>query len=1145
MNVISRSKIIEKIRTQIKDNLLLFTLYGNNYALMSVSVIQIFQTLTITPVANNVHYFVGSSTFRGEVVPVIDLQSFFYGGQLVINSKIRNENRSYVVLDHEGKKIIFQVESVLGSLEMPEDSQVTNLVNFTNPEENPYFYKAFLHNNGEIIVVLDFNQILNRVIYELEESQNQFIEENQILFTPIEIPESLEEYNIGLGQKSSVPVPATVNLGIRKIVGSGRRGTKTATVISVRGLDILVPNDHIVEIFNIQSLTKVPNAAKAVVGAINFRGNVISALSLSEILIPNSTDNKKSEMYHNTDIEALILEIADEQVALLVDEIQEIVEIAEAELRPIFTSSTDITSDYYFKGVMLDHSGHMILVLNVDYLLQVAANPVVLKQDFNKIILFDTPIQGVTSKMRITNETTLGEKLVLITLLGDNYALMSTTVIQILQTLTITPLANTVRYFIGSTTFRGEVVPVIDLELFFYSENSKLVTSKSLEKRESYIALDHEGKKIIFKVESVLGSIEIPEGSQITDLVNLTSSRECLYFNKAFRYDNKIVVLIKHEKVFDQLIFDLEQSHNQFIEENKLLFAPMELSKSSEEYNIDLRQNLSTPAFNLGRSTEKPVIFPQKTKSKGTIVSVHNFNILVPNSYIVEIFNVTNITKVPNSPKAIVGTINFRGEVLCALDLAEILVPSSTDIHEDSALLNTDVLVLIIKAKGQQIALFVDEIQEIIEIDETNLHPILEQVNNGRDSIHYLKSILINQAEQIILVLNIEYLFQIADNPIILEQESTQVFHFKNPVYESLYQLETNEEGLLFEDEGLTFFIDSTYVVQVINQDDLLYKEFSHEAILGAAIHTDIVPLINFSYILRGKPTKYNKPKKAVGILISDVKKNIEVVFLVDNVIRKILVQNFESFQTELGISAKALSPIISGFFSYQSALGMIMSPTALIEETNILLRNVLLIKNIKKEFPSRLLPDEIEKLETIRERRKELELILFYRQKGIRLDFFAFRLQQNFLAFDIEFVRSVHSSLSIENIDLENHPILGITSVNNVRLPIIDIAALILGVEKRTELSKSKYFILLEHQSQAFLVPTINIIGVVTKFKEDLIPCESTNIFLEGKKVCKNMFTDESISLPVYIIENEFITKMLTEKNLNTLVKKVKERIE
>ncbi|MHA2203257.1 MAG: chemotaxis protein CheW, partial [Candidatus Hodarchaeales archaeon] len=305
----------------------------------------------------------------------------------------------------------------------------------------------------------------------------------------------------------------------------------------------------------------------------------------------------------------------------------------------------------------------------------------------------------------------------------------------------------------------------------------------------------------------------------------------------------------------------------------------------------------------------------------------------------------------------------------------------------------------------------------------------------------------------------------------------------------------------------------------------------------------DIVPLIDLDIILKERNEQALNSKKSVGILIKEPERNIEAVLLVDNIMNKIAIDNCEIFQTELGIATNTLSPIISGFFAYQGKLGMIMDHFSLFYEIEAVLKNTLSLKDTQ-EFSSTLLPAEIKFLEEVRDKRKELEVLLFYHHEGIRLDYFVFKLEQFILSIDVAFVKRVFSTLEWQTVDANNHPIIGIATVDNVILPVIDLAALIFNIQNPTELRQSNFFFLLEFKNHLFLVPVNYIEGVVTKFKEELIPCEETEIFREGEETCQYVFSYENIPSSIYIIENEFIKKIISKKDLDTLLKKIKNEL-
>ncbi|MFW9906714.1 MAG: chemotaxis protein CheW [Candidatus Thorarchaeota archaeon] len=1130
MTIIFTTKNIKKGKNdKIEDNLLLFTLLGHNYALFSSSIIQILQTITITPVANTVPYFMGSTTFRGDVVPVIDLQSFFYGGQLNLTTKRSKVQSNYIAVEYVGKFVIFRVETVIGSINKPEESQMTNLVNFANPEENPYFVKAFLSFNNQIIVLIDNAQILERIIYELDQSQSEFISENQLLLVPMELPEVFEELSIDLRQKLSVPVPSTTDRGFQKTVKRTKKTRNTATLVSIENLDILIPNNRIVEIFNTQSVTEVPNASKTVVGTTNFRGKVISVLDLAEILIPTSFDKSRQKTRYQQGTQTIILEIEDQQVAIIVEEFREIVELIESDIRLAVGPTSDRIFSYYFQGVMLDRSGHIILVLNVDFLFNAISDLETLDEKITKSIFFVTPTDDLR-KRTIRQETLNENTLVLITLLENIFALESSSVFEILQNLIITPIANSTPYFVGSTTFRGEVTPVIDLETFLYHEHGINVEISPKDYNSSYIALEYIRKIIIFQVSSILGFIGRPDESQITRLIKIENIS---FYPSAFLYNDQIVILLDHNEILNRIAYELEQVQTQFIEENQALLVPMKLPETLEDLNIHLHQNISIARSVIDINPNKVIDTTQDHRDKGTLVSVRNLNILVKNNYISEIFHISKITKVPNSPKAIIGTINYRGNVIPVLNLAEILLPNSVP---SSLAFNNEAIIL--EVQNQYIALITDKIQSIHVIEKSGLRPIIESAD-GKISQHFLQGVLITQSEQIILILNVEYLLQIAENPILLEQESSQLLYFKNPIQSFIRTHDVKREGLLFENNGYIFFLDSKNVIQVIEEDSFLFKNFPHSAIKGAAIHTNIVPLIDFTTLLREK--KDFNLDKSVGILINDPKSNTEVVLLVDSIIDRIEVKECDVFQNYLGISRKTLSPIISGFFSYQGKLGMILNPESFHFEIKEIIQNSLSLMDMKKEFMTTLLPEEIKFLEDVKAKRKELELLLFYQHEGIRLDLFVFKLQKYALSIDVTLIRRVFSSLKWQRLEDKHHPVIGTAMVNDVEVPVIDLAALIFNSHNQTEFQQYSFHFLLDIENQLFLVPTNDIEGVVTKFEEELIHCEESIIFLEGKETCQNIFSHENISSSIYIIESEFLKRILSTKKLETLLKKKK----
>ncbi|MHA2237654.1 MAG: chemotaxis protein CheW [Candidatus Hodarchaeales archaeon] len=734
----------------------------------------------------------------------------------------------------------------------------------------------------------------------------------------------------------------------------------------------------------------------------------------------------------------------------------------------------------------------------------------------------------------------LSDKLILFTLSGDTYALDYTSVLQIIQDPSITPVANSENYFLGSTAYHGNVLPVIDLQGFFYNNN--LVEIKdSLNGLRSFMVVKYEGKNVIFLVENVIGIIEKSSGSLTSDFLNLSGLEESHFFEKAFFWHEQIAVQLRVAKIFEHIINELQYNNSQYLSKYKALTTSLSIPESIEGYNIDLqyKDRISTPALSWGN--EGPSRSPQKIKYTGTVVSVQNLTILVPNNQLVQIFNVTHLTEIPNAPEAVIGAINYHGDVINALDLSKIVMDNTDDAKSYKSRFQANTKVLILQINNQKVALFVDNIVEILEIDESEIRQtlVLDQITK---TDYIFQGAILEKSGQMILVLNVDYLFKQYYSLEAKNESDSHVICFKNPENYSYHRTPVSlQEGLLFQDEGHYYFINEESISQVIAQDSFLRKEFTHNAIKGATIHNNINPLIDFNYLLRGEGQSNRHIENKLGILVQDSSQEGEFTILVDNVLGKISVNQFEVFQKETNFSINLASPIVSGFFSYQEKLGIIINPLYLSEEVSMILDKSAKLENKGKDFTSSLLPSEIETLEKIKTERKEWESLLFSSQEGERLDFFVFKWKEYSLAFDISLIQRVFSSsFQSRNIDSSFHPIVGVSTIENEELPVLDLRTLIIKGEKSEEISKDSSFFLMQFHDQSYLIPTDRLEGVISSFKEDLVPCEDSSIFLDGEEGCNNYLSYDNNSSLAYIIENDYVTRLLSQNKINKLLKKL-----
>lgn len=133
---------------------------------------------------------------------------------------------------------------------------------------------------------------------------------------------------------------------------------------------------------------------------------------------------------------------------------------------------------------------------------------------------------------------------------------------------------------------------------------------------------------------------------------------------------------------------------------------------------------------------------------------------------VLEILELSKITKVPRSPRFMRGVINLRGNVLPVIDARlKFGLPRAEDT------VNTCILVLNIHVEGENLRLgaLVDAVQEVIEIDSSNIQPAPSIGSKYRSE--FIEG-MVKLNEQFIMLLNLDKVFNSDDITIL--QETTE-----------------------------------------------------------------------------------------------------------------------------------------------------------------------------------------------------------------------------------------------------------------------------------------------------------------------------------------------------------------------------------
>jgi purine-binding chemotaxis protein CheW len=127
------------------------------------------------------------------------------------------------------------------------------------------------------------------------------------------------------------------------------------------------------------------------------------------------------------------------------------------------------------------------------------------------------------------------------------------------------------------------------------------------------------------------------------------------------------------------------------------------------------------------------------------IFNLGSEQLAVESSKVKGINDKTEITKVPKAPAYIKGIINLRGNVITLLDINMLLGVSKVKTDEES--------VIILEMESELVAIMVDQVDEVMDIEEDMLEKLDENAKNYIDGV-------INLKDRIITKINIDKLIK-------------------------------------------------------------------------------------------------------------------------------------------------------------------------------------------------------------------------------------------------------------------------------------------------------------------------------------------------------------------------------------------------
>ena len=104
------------------------------------------------------------------------------------------------------------------------------------------------------------------------------------------------------------------------------------------------------------------------------------------------------------------------------------------------------------------------------------------------------------------------------------------------------------------------------------------------------------------------------------------------------------------------------------------------------------------------------------------------------------------VTRVPKSPSYLKGLINLRGSIKSLVDI-NMLLNIESEKEQKS--------IIILKIKDEEIGISVDEVEEVLDIEEKDIHKLVDKPNNVNEQ--YIKGI-VNMNGRLLTIIDIDSL---------------------------------------------------------------------------------------------------------------------------------------------------------------------------------------------------------------------------------------------------------------------------------------------------------------------------------------------------------------------------------------------------
>ncbi|OSM05142.1 chemotaxis protein CheW [Magnetofaba australis] len=323
-------------------------------------------------------------------------------------------------------------------------------------------------------------------------------------------------------------------------------------------------------------------------------------------------------------------------------------------------------------------------------------------------------------------------------ILDKRYAIEAPLVREIVRLPEITPIEEAPPFIVGVINLRGQVTPVLDLNLRMNRVSATYTLSDCV---VSFAHLDSYLGVIVSEVLEVrnlrVDEIDAPPAFGDTD-----PRKRPPFLQGVARIDDEMVVTLNPNRLLlsspagsapvpeDPEQWSLDEEPEPLQERRRFL------PEATAEERAILRQR----AMQLMRN-----VIDETTRrgSSLAIVRLHDELLAVDLRQVSGFAQRRDITPIPSCPSHIIGDMNLRGEILTVLDLGEILGISASGKPDDESGMET---VLVAQHEQTRVGFLVNEALDVAQWDDDAL---LQSINSGTLQSEHLRGVVSHEGKMV------------------------------------------------------------------------------------------------------------------------------------------------------------------------------------------------------------------------------------------------------------------------------------------------------------------------------------------------------------------------------------------------------------